>query len=103
LAVELADGLHQAIKAWPSFDRWSLGMQLVRTADSIGANIAEGSGRWHRTDERRLLYMARGSLYETEHWMQRAEARHLLQPGSTDQLTEIAKTLNGLIKSHVRS
>jgi hypothetical protein len=32
-----------------------------------------------------------------------AERRGLLQPGSTDQLTEIAKTLNGLINKHVRS
>jgi hypothetical protein len=42
--------------------------------------------------------MARGSLYETEHWMLRAEARGLLRAGSTEQLTEIAKALSGLIK-----
>src|SRR3954451_9399538 len=102
LSVELADGLHRAVTKWPSLDQRTIGTQLVRAADSIGATIAEASGRWHRTDERRLLYMARGSLLETEHWMQRAEARGLLQKGSTDQLTEIAKTLNGLIKAHVR-
>jgi four helix bundle protein len=80
----------------------SIGDQLTRAADSIGANIAEACGRWHRTDERRFLRMARGSLYETEHWMERAEARGLLPPGSIDQLTEIAKTLNGLINKHKR-
>jgi four helix bundle protein len=102
LSAELADGLHQAVRKWPASER-SLGDQLVRAADSIGANIAEASGRWHRTDERRFLRIARGSLYETEHWMHTAERRGLLQPGSTDQLTEIAKTLNGLIAKHVRS
>jgi four helix bundle protein len=98
----LADGLYRAVKKWPVPEQRSIGDQLVRAADSIGANIAEACGRWSRTDERRLLRMARGSLYETEHWMARAEARGLLQPGSTDQLTEIAKTLNGLINKHVR-
>jgi four helix bundle protein len=90
------------VKKWPASER-SLGDQLVRAADSIGANIAEASGRWHRNDERRFLRMARGSLYETEHWMARAEARGLLQPGSTDELTRIAKTLNGLINKHNRT
>jgi four helix bundle protein len=33
---------------WSSFDRWTVGQQMVRSADSIGANIAEAAGR--RTD-----------------------------------------------------
>jgi four helix bundle protein len=74
----------------------------MRAVDSIGANIAEASGRWYRSDQRRILYIARGSLVETEYWMIRAEKRGLLEEGSTEQLTEIARTLNGLIKKHGR-
>ena len=84
---------------WGSFERWTIGLQLIRAADSIGANIAEASGRWHVADSRRLLFIARGSLYETEHWLLRAEARELLSQGDLrERLDEIGRALNGLIR-----
>jgi four helix bundle protein len=73
-------------------------VQLVRAGDSVGANIAEAMGRWHVADRRRLLFIARGSLYETEHWMLRAESRGLLKRGASDRLGELGRALNGLIK-----
>jgi four helix bundle protein len=103
LAVEVADFAHAAAARWDSFDRWTVGVQLVRAADSVGANIAEGLGRWHGPDRRRLFFIARGSLYEAEHWMLRAESRGLLEPGTNDQLGEVARALNGLIKQPTRS
>jgi four helix bundle protein len=98
LSVALADELHEAVSQWPSFERWSVGLQLVRAADSIGANIAEASGRWHEADKRRLLIIARGSLYEVEHWLMRAQVRNLLPPQSDDKLDELMRTINGLVK-----
>jgi four helix bundle protein len=98
LAIELADELHMAIGQWDSFDRWSLGMQLMRAVDSVGANIAEAAGRFHVPDRRRLLVIARGSLYETEHWVSRAHARGLLKSETDARLSECARALNGLIK-----
>jgi four helix bundle protein len=99
LAVAIADELWGLVAFWTPFDRWSIGMQLVRAADSVGANIAEATGRWHEPDKRRLLYVARGSLYETEHWLARAEARRLFPTEEfAERLGELARTLNGLIK-----
>ncbi len=98
LAVELSDELYGAVARWESFDRWTLGQQLVRAADSIGANIAEAAGRWHVPDRRRLLFVARGSLYETEHWLRRAERRGLLEAGYGERLEEAARALSGLIR-----
>jgi four helix bundle protein len=66
-AAVLGDDLPRAIAGWPRFDRWSTGMQLLRAADSIGANIAEAAGREHAADKRRFLVIARASLFETEH------------------------------------
>ena len=97
-AADLADRLTRDVAGWESFERWSTGIQLVRSADSIGANIAEALGRWHTKDRRHLLMVARGSLYETEHWLVRAEARGLVANGTATQLDEIARALNGLIK-----
>ena len=45
LAEELADAIWQSARRWSAFDRDTLGKQIVRAADSIGANLAEGYGR----------------------------------------------------------
>jgi four helix bundle protein len=97
-ATEIAHELHRDARNWPSFEKWTIGVQLVRAADSVGANIAEASGRWHRPDERRLLLIARGSLHELEHWITYAEERDLLDRGTVDPLADVARALNGLIK-----
>ena len=98
LSTAIADELYADVSRWPSFDRWTVGLQLVRAADSVGANVAEASGRWHEADKRRLLIIARGSLYETEHWLLRARTRDLLQTNTDEKLDELMRTLNGLIK-----
>jgi four helix bundle protein len=96
-ATELADDLWDCVACWTASARWSVGKQLTRAADSIGANIAEATGRWHQKDQLRALYVARGELFETEHWITTAERRGLLEPGTSDRLDEIARALTGLI------
>jgi four helix bundle protein len=93
-----ANAVHEVAARWPTFERWTLGIQLVRAADSVTANIAEAMGREHLPDRRRLLTIARGSLLETESWLLLAEDRRLVPPASADQLEELAKALNGLIR-----
>src|SRR5204863_2392372 len=73
----LADELRESVTTWDSLDSWSAGVQAIRAADSIGANIAEAVGRLTNPDRRRLLFIARGSVNELEHWLARAEAREL--------------------------
>jgi four helix bundle protein len=98
LAFSLALELRNAVEHWPLLDRQTAGPQLIRAATSVCANIAEASGRWHERDRRRFLWIARGSLHETEHWIAYAEARGLLASGTSKQIPEIARTLNGLIR-----
>jgi four helix bundle protein len=96
-AVELAHELHSAVEHWPLLDRKTVGPQLIRSATSVGANIAEASGRWHEQDRRQFLWVARGSLLETEHWVTYAEKRGLLAHGTANRIDEVARLLNGLI------
>jgi four helix bundle protein len=77
-----------------------MGLQLVRAADSVAANIAEAHGRATLADQRRLLHIARGSLLETEHWVQVATVRGAILSKEYDQrIAELARMLNGLIRS----
>ncbi len=47
----------------------SIGRQLIRSGTSIGANIAEGYGRFSQGAYRNHLSIARGSAFETESWI----------------------------------
>src|SRR3954452_7998426 len=102
-AAELADEVRATVRTWNSLDLWSSGVQGIRAADSIGANIAEGMGRGTRPDQLRFLFIARGSAHELQHWLGRAEARQLPLPcRARERATDIGRMLNGLIRSMSR-
>src|SRR4051794_19793025 len=100
LGAQLADDLFGEIESLPSLVRWSVGIQLIRSAGAIGANIAGGFGRSSQADIRRFLVMARGSLLETEHWIVRVEAAgHIERRRFDEMLAELGRVLNGLVAS----
>ena len=78
LAENLADELWEVVLKWNNFARDTVGKQLVRAADSVPANIAEGTGRGSFQDNKRFVKIARASLYETQNWLRRAYKRKLL-------------------------
>ncbi|MBD2163260.1 four helix bundle protein [Calothrix membranacea FACHB-236] len=78
LSEKLADEIWRIVDEWEMVAKNTIGTQMVRSADSIGANIAEGVGRGSYQDKRRFVRMARGSLNETQHWLRRAYRRKLL-------------------------
>src|SRR6266545_7130959 len=78
LSERLADAIWDMALGWDGFARDTVGKQVVRAADSIGANIAEGYGRATGADNRRFVRNARGSLNETQHWLRRAFRRKLM-------------------------
>lgn len=78
LSENLADRIWAVVRNWDYLAKDTVGKQIIKAADSIGANIAEGTGRGTPQDNRRFIRMARGSLYETQHWLRRAYKRSLL-------------------------
>lgn len=46
-----------------------LASQVIRSAASIGANIAEGFGRYKGKEYQRFLQVALGSANETDYWL----------------------------------
>jgi four helix bundle protein len=102
-AEQLADEVWNLVQKWNALARDTVGKQLVRAADSIGANIAEGSGRGSDKDYRRYLRIARGSLCETQHWLRRAFRRELLAPKQVESLKALVDHLGPTLNAYLRS
>ena len=103
MSESLADEIWAICLGWNNFAKDTVGKQMVRSADSIGANIAEGEGRGSFQDNRRFIKIARGSLQETQHWLRRAYKRNLLTKDQIEKLKplidKLAPTLNAYLTS----
>jgi four helix bundle protein len=100
---EVADLIWDIVGSWNLFARDTVGKQIVRAADSIGANIAEGCGRGAYADNRRFVRIARGSLNETRHWLRRAFRRKLLTPEQIETLASILEIFPKQLNAYLRS
>ena len=97
-AEGIADAVWRQVAQWNAFARDTVGSQTVRATDSIGANIAEAFGRFHFGEKLNFLYYARGSLFETKYWLNRASVRGLVPANQAQeyasQLSDLARQLN---------
>lgn len=103
LSEDLADNVWEIVLEWDQFARDTVGKQLVRAADSIGANIAEGTGRKSYADNKRFVFIARGSVNETKHWLRRAYKRRLLTAEQIERLKPIVDTLAPKLNAYANS
>jgi four helix bundle protein len=103
LSEELADTIWNIALAWDEFVKNTIGRQIVRAADSVGANIAEGCGRGSYQDNRRFVRTARGSLNETKHFLRRAFRRKLLTTKQTAKLKPIVDELSPRLNAYLKS
>jgi four helix bundle protein len=103
LSEKLADEIWKIVVGWNFFARNTVGIQIVKAADSVGANIAEGSGRGSDPELRRFLRVSRGSLYETQHWLRRAYRRGLLSESQIKKLVPIVTELTPRLNAYLSS
>lgn len=102
-AEKLSDLIWEIVVKWDFFAKDTVGRQLVRASDSIGANIAEGCGRKSYADNKRFVAIARGSLAETRHFLRRAHKRDLLTNSETAALQQILVTLPRSLNAYMKS
>ena len=103
LAEDLADTIWEVVLAWQPMARDTVGKQLVRAADSIGANIADGHGRGKGLDHKRFLRIARGSTNETKHWLRRAYRRNLLSEAQVTAIRPMVDALPPKLNAYLKS
>ena len=103
LAEEIADFTWEIVIKWNRLAQDTIGKQLINAADSISANIAEGTGRGSYADNRRFARIARGSLLEVIHWLRRAYQRKLLSDAEISSLQVLIEELTPKLSAYIHS
>ncbi len=102
-AMELGEEIWAAVGVWDYFAKDTIGKQIVRSGDSIAANLAEGYGRYHYKENQKFCYYSRGSLEETQTWLEKAARRDLISRDIARGLYDRLETLKKRINAYIRS
>ena len=101
-AHSMTIGVYKATKEFPREELFGITSQMCRAASSIGANIAEGTGRRSDGELTRYLHIARGSAAELEYHLLLARDLDLLSIAKFDllrrQVDEVQRMLTSLIQ-----
>lgn len=99
----IGESVWTMVRQWDYFAKDTDAKQIVRSADSIAANLAEGYGRYHFKENQKFCYYSRGSAEETQTWVEKAVHRELIERESArklyDQIENYKKRLNAYIRS----
>jgi four helix bundle protein len=102
-ADDLAVLAYSKTKCFPKEELYGITSQRRRAVVSVATNIAEGAGREHKKEYLNFLYVARGSIAETEYLLHLSKRLGYLQDDNYEELEDLrkktAKTLQGLINS----
>lgn len=101
LARQLKKEVRELVKKFPIEEKYRLTDQIIRSSRSVGANIAEGFGRFHYKDNSKFCRNARGSLMETlNHLIDAFDEEYIDEQYLNNQKEKIFhcnKVLNGYI------
>ena len=103
MSMEMGEKIWKIVIKWDYFAKDTLGKQFVKSVDSVAANISEGFGRYHFKDSRNFLYYARGSLYETQTWLEKASNRNLIPKFQYKELIDKLKDLGIKLNNYIKT
>lgn len=93
--------IYQLTKQFPAEEKNRLIDQIIRSSRSITANIAEGHGRYHFSEQIRFVIIARGSNSETLNHLIAAYDCLFISNGELKKFKEkydqLLKLINGYI------
>ncbi len=103
LSMSIAEDIWDIVTKWDNFAKETIGKQLVKSADSVAANLSEGYGRFFYKESKQFCYYSRGSLFETKTWLTKAVNRGLIISDEFEsflyQVNNIGVKLNNYINS----
>ena len=103
LALEIGEKIYSEVEKWDFFSKDTIGKQIVRSADSVAANISEGFGRFYYKENKLFCYYSRGSLSETYTWLTKAKNRKLIDEEKFKEIKEKLKILSIKLNNYIKS
>lgn len=103
LSMDIAEKIWTFVVGWDYYSRKTLGEQFVRSADSIGANLSEGFGRYFYKENKQFCYYARGSLFETKTWLQKSFNRKLIDEKAYAELAQELETIGVKLNNYIKT
>jgi len=102
IAEKFSDDIWDIVVKWDYFKKDTIGKQLVRAADSISANIAEGYGRYFYKESKQFYFYSRGSIQETKSWLSKCMRRKLIATEICEPLIELCKKLLLMLNAFIK-
>ena len=97
---------HRSWEIYSNLDnslKYHIGNQFLNACDSVGANIAEGFGRFHYNDKIRFYYNARGSLFEVKHWIYLLHQRELIREDEYRTILSLTENIGKMLNSFIQN
>ena len=95
--------IYKIANNFPSEEKYILTPQLIRSANSIIANIAESQGRYYFKDKIRTLYTARGEVEEVRSHLRVAAGREYITKEEFSKLDKEYEKLSKRISAYIKS
>ena len=102
-AIDFSARVYEAVKKFPSEERFDLTSQARRAANSIVLNIAEGCGRGTKKDFSHFLDMALGSTFETVACFFVARRQSYVTKNDLEEKKREGKSMTRRIKENKRT
>ena len=103
LSMKLGEEVWNIVIKWDFFAKDTIGKQVVRSVDSIAANLSEGFGRYHYNEEKHFGYYSRGSLFETKTWLTKAYNRDLILESDFNRFIVEIDTIGIKLNNYINS
>ncbi len=93
--LRLSNYIWNIVLGWKTFEKHTIGIQLVKATDSISANLAEGFGRYGKKDKIKFYNYSHGSVKEVEDWTTKCSMRGIF---AAEQYEHVLKEVRILPK-----
>ncbi len=102
LALKLSNYVWNLVIQWGWFPKQTVGIQFVKAADSISANIAEGFGRYFKKDKIKFYRYSQGSVKECFDWNQKSKTRGLIQKEEYQYIHKILQEIDSALRRLIK-
>lgn len=102
LAELFSDEIWENVIQWDFFQKDTIGKQIVRSADSISANIAEGYGRFFYKESKQFYFYSRGSIQETKSWLGKCKRRKIIKEEKCQELLQKAEIILVKLNAYIK-